>query len=219
MRILTELEKLLRVAEQRTPHESGSVERALRAYKLGLEAMAEDVRSEFAGKNELRLQREMCRFLVERDVRAFGTKFGRSEVDLRADDPLGAAVIETKVLRSAPSERDINRWLTQLGSYLDQEHLAFRGVLVLYNFSPTPIFCPAQTLRFRFLLLTINLCSESPSRRAWNVEIEATTEGPAIVHVHRTGEPNGALSPARSPKKGVASTKPAAPRTKPRKRS
>jgi len=220
VRILTELEKLLRVAEQRAPHESGSVERALRAYKLGLEAMAQDIRREFTSKKELRLQREMCRFLVERDVRAYGTRFGQSEVDLRADDPLGAVVIEAKVLKSALSEKDMNRWLTQLGSYLDQEHLAFRGVLVLYNFSPTPIFCPAETIRFRFLLLAINICSESPSRRTWNVEVEATTEGPAIVHVHRTGEPIGVRSPARpSKKKSVASTKPAAPRTRPRKRS
>jgi hypothetical protein len=86
-------------------------------------------------------------------------------VDVRADDVLGAVVIETKLLKSAPSERDINRWLTQLGSYLDQEHLALRGVLVLYNFSPTAIICPITTIRFRYLVLAINLCPQTPSKR------------------------------------------------------
>lgn len=86
------------MADQRSIIQEGSVERAVRNYKLGLEVMAQDIRAEFVKKSELRLQREMCRFLVERDIRAYGTKFGWSEVDLRADDPLGAVVIETKLL-------------------------------------------------------------------------------------------------------------------------
>jgi len=189
VRILTELSKLLSIADQRSVTQEGSVERILRAYKLGLEVMAQDIREEFVEKGELRLQREMCRFLVERSIRAYGTKFGWSEVDLRADDVLGAVVIETKVLRStAPSERDINRWLTQLGSYLDQEHLALRGVLVLYNFSPTAILCPTTTIRFRYLILSINLCPDSPSKREASIEIAPTTDGSEVIRVHKFGE-------------------------------
>jgi hypothetical protein len=186
---LTELTKLLGIADQRTVSQEGSVERMLRAYKLGLEVMAQDIRDDLVKKDELRLQREMCRFLVERSVRAYGTKFGWSEVDVRADDVLGAVVIETKLLKSAPSERDINRWLTQLGSYLDQEHLAVRGVLILYNFSPTAIICPTTTIRFRYLILAINLCPQSPSKRTASIEIAATTEGPEVIRVHKFGAP------------------------------
>jgi hypothetical protein len=200
-RILTELSKLLGIADQRSVSQEGSVERMLRAYKLGLEVVAQDIHEEFALKNELRLQREMCRFLVERSIRAYGTKFGWSEVDLRADDVLGAVVIETKVLKSAaPSERDINRWLTQLGSYLDQEHLALRGVLVLYNFSPTPIICPTATIRFRYLILSINVCPNSPSNRTASIEIVPTTEGSEIIRVHRFGEPGPKRRPGRKPR-------------------
>jgi len=64
-RMLTELSKLLAVADQRSVTQEGSVERALRAYKLGLEVMAQDIHEEFVTKNELRLRREMLRFLVE----------------------------------------------------------------------------------------------------------------------------------------------------------
>lgn len=187
--MLTELSKLLQIADQRSTSQEGTVERMLRAYKLGLEVVAQDVRDEFRKKDELRLQREMCRFLVERSVRAYGTKFGWSEVDLRADDVLGAVVIETKLLKSnAPSERDINRWLTQLGSYLDQEHLALRGVLVLYNFSPTAIISPIATIRFRYLIVAINLCPLSPSKRTASIEIAATDAGTEIVRVHKFGD-------------------------------
>jgi len=187
-RILVDLATLLRIAEQRAIQQVAPVERALRAYKLGLEVMAQDVRDDLASKDELRLQREMCRFLVERDVRAYGTKFGWSEVDVRADDSLGAVVIEAKLLKKPPSERDINRWLTQLGSYMDQEHLALRGVLVLYNFSDAAILCPVETIRFRFLLLAINLCPASPSKRTASIEVQPTASGEEVIRVHRLGE-------------------------------
>lgn len=82
----------------------------------------------------------------------------------------------------------MNRWLTQLGSYLDQEHLALRGVLVLYNFSPTAIPCPLVTLRHRYLLLAVNICADSPSKRTASIEIEATSAGSQIIRVHKFGE-------------------------------
>jgi hypothetical protein len=206
--MLTELSKLVRIAEQRSATQEGSVERTLRAYKLGLEVVVQDIRDEFIEKDELRLQREMCRFLVENHVSAYGTKFGWSETDLRAEDGFGAIVIETKLLRSgAPSAKDINRWLTQLGSYLDQEHLALRGVLVLYNFSSTPIFCPVSTLRHRYVILVINLCPDTPSKRKASIEIEGTTDGSEVVRVHRLGDPVRAPKAPRSQRSPKAKRK------------
>ena len=163
-RLLTELSRLLRIAEHRSVSQEVSDERTIRAHKLGLEVMAQDLRNDFIKKDERRLQREMCRFLVESHVRAYGTKFDGARPTC-VPKTSRRCRYRDEAFKSAPTERDINRWLTQLGSYLDQEHLALRGVLVLYNFSPTAIICPVATIRLRYLILAINLCPDSPSKR------------------------------------------------------
>jgi hypothetical protein len=187
-RLLDELAKLVRVAEVRRVHLPGTVERVLRAFKLGLEVTAEDHLAELRKRDELYFQRQLLRFLVERDIPAYGTKFGRSEVDVRADDPLGAIVVETKLLKGSLSETTLNRWLTQLGSYMDEAHVALRGSLVIFNFGDAPILCPVMALRFRYLLVAVNLCGPSPSKRKAGIEIEETPAGPGVVRVLRLGK-------------------------------
>ncbi len=116
------------------------MERALRAYKLGLEVMAEEVDPALEGMSKLRLQRHLLKFLVERDIEAFGTKFGYSEADVRAHDHLGALIVEVKVVRDKlPSQKTLNRWLAQVGSYMSQsQQVALRGALVIYELFSIP---------------------------------------------------------------------------------
>jgi hypothetical protein len=165
-RALAELEKLVSIADHRSVEPERPVERALHDYKLGLEIVAPDLLSDRKMRDELRLQRQLLRFLVERGIRSYGTKLGWSETDVRSEDRFGAVVIETKVIRSgSPSAGAITKWLTQLGCYMDQEHAAVRGALVLYNFSGVPIFVPRAAIRYRYLIVAINLCPVSPSKR------------------------------------------------------
>lgn len=187
-RMLNELTKLVRVAEHYRAHVEGAVERTLRAFKLGLEVAAEDLRRDPRMKDELYLQRQLLRFLVEREVPAFGTKFGQSEVDVRAEDPIGAIVIETKVLKRPLSDKALNRWLTQLGSYMDQSHAALRGTLVIFNYGDSPILAPIGAIRFRFLILVVNLCSATASKRVSGIEIEESLVGPDVVRLVRLGD-------------------------------
>lgn len=186
--LLAEVVKLLKIAEREVGTPDSPVERALRAYKLGLEVVAGDIQASHSKLNELRLQRELCRFLVERHIPAYGTQFGWSEVDLRTEDALGAVLIEAKKITKVPSEADINRWLTQLGSYLDQEHRALRGVLAIYNFSPAPILAPATAIRLKYLVIAVNLCPTSPSKRRAAIEIVEGRDG-NVVDVVRIGDP------------------------------
>jgi hypothetical protein len=137
--IFDELVKLVQIAEQKRRQPEGAVERALVAYKLGKEVMGPSAGS----RRELDLQRDLLRFLVERDILAFGTKFGSSETDVRAHDELGALIVEAKVVQTLPSETAVSRWLGQLGQYMDQKHqVALRGALAIYNFSKAPILVP-----------------------------------------------------------------------------
>jgi len=189
-RIFHELRKVLLILEHRHVVVVGRVEEALRAYKFGLEVMAPDVRDEMSTKNELRLQRELVRFLVERNILAYGTKFGWSETDVVAHDDIGAVVIETKVEKSAPSEKDVNHWLSQLGSYMDQRGVGIRGVLAIYNYGASSIVARQVTLRGKFLVIAINLCESSPSKRKTSVVIEpGSDEGDEVVRVFRAGDP------------------------------
>lgn len=188
-RIFDELPKLLQIADLRSRPKEAPLERTLRAYKLSLEVMAQDVGREMSGKREERVQRELCRFLVERGVLAYGTKFGWSETDIRGHDEIGAAIIETKLVKRIPSTGDINRWLTQLGSYMDQEQgpKAIRGVIVLFNFTPASMIAPESPLRAKYSIVAINLCPDSPSKRRASVEI-VPAAAPGIVEVLRIGE-------------------------------
>lgn len=183
---LSELTTLVRIADQQQAHVMTPVETALRAFKLGLEVMDQDIFDEYSKKSELRLQRELCRFLLERNISTFGTKFGRSESDLRAEQQIRSVVIEVKLLKRPPAERDFNRWLTQLGTYMDQELISLSGALVVFNLTDTPLLMPAGILQGRYHLIAVNLCKMSASRRGSSVEVIPATDG-SVVHVQRLG--------------------------------
>jgi hypothetical protein len=196
-----ELVKLLQIADVRAPTREGTLERALRGYKLGLEVMAQDdLVKVMRGHREERLQRELCRFLVERGIIAYGTKFGWSESDVLGHDELGAALIETKILKRLPSAGDVNRWLTQLATYMNQEQgpSASRGVLVLYNFTASSILTPPAPLVGRYDVIAVNLCPDPPSKRKASVEIAPATTGDDMVKVLRLGEPARAAKKKKS---------------------
>jgi hypothetical protein len=165
---------------------------ALWAYKLGLEVMMPHSRSDMLGagggksKGELRLQRELCRFLVERGVHAFGKRFGPAEVDLLAFDPLSALVIETKIAKTPPNEAAFRRWLSQLLSYMDQEPLKNAGALVVYNMGHVPIITRgtrgrALLLKERLYVIPINLCGPTASAREDAIEVLESQEPRDLV--------------------------------------
>jgi hypothetical protein len=191
--LLHELEQLTRLSEDIGAGPS-PLERILRAFKLGLEVAAKGVHLELRDKKELDLQRILCRFLVEREIRAFGTKFGWSEADLQAEDVFGALVIEAKVARAAPSTRTITSWLSQLKSYMDQAPLKHRGALVVFNFSAV---APPRFLHSRLLILPINLCTISPSGRTECIDIDEGRDGDALFRVQRISSTERAESKER----------------------
>ena len=138
----------------------------LHAFKLGMEVCSAQELKELPKEPEVELQRLLLRFLVERNVAAVGTKFARSETDLRVDDAFGAIVIEAKKLRTLPSEKKMKAWLSQLGSYMDQAPIRNMGVLLFFNFSNGSIIVPSEA-RFgndRYHVVAINLCPDSPSK-------------------------------------------------------
>ncbi|MCK6536075.1 MAG: hypothetical protein L6Q84_24160 [Polyangiaceae bacterium] len=204
-RALEEMAKLLQIAAQRRGRPEGAVERTLRAYKLGLEVVGDSVRADMLSKGELALQRDLCRFLVERDIPAFGTKFGSSEVDLLVEDDLGPLVVEVKKLQKLPTEGRLGDWLTQLGSYMDQQHSAVRGALVLFNFADGPVLAPVVPVVFRYLIVSINLCGVTPSRRQSHVEIRPSASSPGFELIS-IGQPSAARPTSRR-RQTAASTK------------
>ena len=204
-RALEEMAKLVQIAAQRRIRPEGAVERALRAYKLGLEVVGDSVRADMLSKGELALQRDLCRFLVERDIPAFGTKFGSSEVDLLVEDDLGPLVVEVKKLQKLPTERRLGDWLTQLGSYMDQQHSAVRAALVFFNFADGPVMAPVVPVVFRYLIVSINLCGVTPSRRRSDVEIRPSASSPGFELIS-IGQPSVARPTSRR-RRPAASTK------------
>ncbi len=150
------------------------MERALTQYKLGAEVMAPDNIKALSRKHELRLQKELCRFLLERGIFTVGTKFGRSETDLLANLPDEGYIIEAKVYKNTArvSEKTIKSDLVQLQSYMDQNPTRTRGILVIYNFSSTLISAPRQWVAGRFWFLPINLQQKPPSGRNRSLVVE-----------------------------------------------
>lgn len=171
--IIYELKKIIRAVDSFLTYES-PVERALTQYKLGAEVMAPDNIKALSRKHELRLQKELCRFLLERGIFTVGTKFGRSETDLLANLPDEGYIIEAKVYKNTArvSEKTIKSDLVQLQSYMDQNPTRTRGILVIYNFSSTLISAPRQWVAGRFWFLPINLQQKPPSGRNRSLVVE-----------------------------------------------
>jgi hypothetical protein len=179
--------------------EPSAVADALWAYKLGLEVMLPGIHAEYKGKDELPLQRELCRFLVERGIHAYGKSFGSSEIDLRAEDALGTLIIETKVREEPPPDSELRSWLSQLLSYMDQEPVNTRGALVLYNTSKLLITTARRMLfvKQRVYLIPINLVEASPSERRDAIEVVESKDPALLIELRRpisrpgTGRSNG----------------------------
>lgn len=198
--ILDELRQVVRVAGHLSGADS-AVTRALRAYKLGREVMGPSGDGLSAKTPELRLQQHLCRFLVEREIPAMGTKFGRSEADVRSEDSWGVHVVEVKRFDVAPSEKSIQAWAVQLLSYMDHEPMRRFGVLALFNFSDVPIFAPGSFFRGRLCVLPINLCARSPSQRKGSLLVEEPLTDQELFRVLRIGlGGSGARAPRRTRK-------------------
>ena len=181
--VVYELRKVTRATNAFSTYES-PIERALVQYKLGTEVMAPDNIGDMKGKGELKLQKELCRFLLERGVFTVGTKFGRSELDLLAELPDEGYVIEAKVYKEGRriTERTIKSNLVQLQSYLDQSPTRRRGILLIYNFSSTLISAPRHWIGGRFWFLPINLQQTPPSSRNRSLMIEPG-DGEEVIRV------------------------------------
>jgi hypothetical protein len=181
--LISELEKLVHLAARMSA--SYPVEDALRAYCAGLEVVGSESRELLLDRHEKWLQRDVCRFLVERGHRAVGTSFGGSEVDLRAEDTVGAILIEAKKNKPLATEAKIRQWFTQLQEYMSKEVLRNRGVLLIYNFHATPIFAPRGYLHGRYLVLVVNLCPDTAHGLYESVLIEESTDDGVFINVRR----------------------------------
>lgn len=163
--LLTWLRRLLDYSEAYVDWASPE-EAALRAYKAGTEVQWEptkkhgDLDPEW---HEERFQRHAIRFLVERGVEAFGTKFGSSQPDIRVDAE-DLLLVEVKVYKKKPSGVQIRKNLGQLLQYMDQQAPGVRGVLVVYNFSCVPLLAPKEWIGNQYLILALNLCDRPPSK-------------------------------------------------------
>jgi hypothetical protein len=175
--VFFELRKIARIVDSVVTYES-SVERALRQYKLGLEVMTPEILKSFDGKGELLLQKELCRFLLERNIFAVGTKFGRSETDLMTEEIGERYILETKLFRPQVSLRPaaIKHALVQLQTYLDQSPSTSRGILVIFNLTTSLLTAARKWIRGRYWILPINLQIEPPSGRKRSLAIEPSED-------------------------------------------
>jgi hypothetical protein len=172
--ILFELRTVVRILDSLVRYNS-PIERALNQYKLGLEVMTPEIHVEMTKKGELLLQKELCKFLVERNIFAVGTKFGRSETDLFAEHGGEEYTIEAKVFRAkgSLSQSALKRAVVQLQSYLDQRPSTPRGIHVIYNLTDDLLTASRTWIQGRYWILPINLQVLSPSRRKKSFVIES----------------------------------------------
>jgi hypothetical protein len=168
--LLLQLRKVLSYSEILGKSVSG-VEELLWAHKLGLEVCLPDSRDEVRG-NEESIQRHLCRFLVERGIQAFGTKFGQSQIDLLLQRGGEQYVVETKKYKRRVTGKQIKKDLVQLQMYMTQKFAAPRGVLLIYNLTDTVICPPSKWIKGRFYILAINLGIRTPSNKERSIHIE-----------------------------------------------
>lgn len=145
------------------------IERVLRAYKLSLELFASEVNKEISTyktrEKEIRLQKEICRVLLQKDIYSYGVLFGNSEIDLLTKSTYGEIfVIETKLFKSNPNANIIKKNLSQLLSYMAQ-HSQSKGILFIYNLSDRVIVTPETWIKGRIAIIAVNLGKKTPSQR------------------------------------------------------
>jgi hypothetical protein len=138
---------------------------ALFQYKAGVELFAPKIASAMS-KDELILQKELCKFLLERGIFSVGTKFGQHETDLVANVRDDFIVIEAKVIKTAPNPTKLAQNLMQLLRY-DDLNPAFRGsraVLIVYNFTDVPIMTTHELVAGRAWIVAVNAKAGPPSK-------------------------------------------------------
>lgn len=138
---------------------------ALFQYKAGIELYAPKIASTMP-KDELTLQKDLCKFLLERGIFSVGTKFGQNETDLVANVRDDYIVIEAKVIKTAPNPTKLAQNLMQLLRY-DDLNPAFRGsraVLIIYNFTDVPIMATHDLVGGRAWVVAVNAKAGPPSK-------------------------------------------------------
>ena len=125
-----------------------------------------------AKKIETEFTKSVCKFLLERGIHACGTSFGRNNTDLVHRVETGEVfVIETKLYDKTPTDSTIKNNISQLITYMDDVSKS-RGVLLMFNRSKHTFVCENEwVFDGRVLLLAVNLCPSSPSKRASIVRI------------------------------------------------
>jgi hypothetical protein len=199
--LLFELRTIVRILESLVRYNE-PIERALNQYKLGLEVMAPENRTEIREKGELRLQKELCKFLLERNIFTVGTKFGRSETDLFAEQGGEEYTIEAKVFQKTGSlsQSNLRHAVVQLQNYLDQRPTTPRGILVIYNLTNDLLTAARAWIQGRYWILPINLQPLSPSRRKRSFDIKPG-QGDNLIDVMVMEDPSGGKPRVGSNKK------------------
>jgi len=199
-----ELRKFIQVAEFMISKEV-PLEAVLRQLKLGQEVVAQDISREYAKRPELRLQRDIARFLIERGIYAVGTKFGRSETDFVIGEHADHYVIEVKKYArgAAVTDRTVKSALVQLQSYMDQPPTHPLGILLVVNFTDSLLIAPPTWIRGRYKILVINLQPEPPSGRRKSLSVEEGS-GAQTIDVHVI---DGSTSESRRKRGGNARTR------------
>lgn len=179
--ILCELRRLLSIVNYYITRQT-NLEKALFQYKLGYEIYSYDNYRKFMRRNrpnELSLQKELCKFLLERDIYSYGKKFGSSERDLIVQQPKKIFIIETKIYKTGSLNtlgKRIKGDFVQLGGYLDQELDSALGILVIYNLTGVLIEVPRIWIKNRFWVLPINISRLTPSKKKQSIRIEESRD-------------------------------------------
>ena len=173
--LISKMKRLLNyVTELRTSFSNEA--QALWHYKLGQEAIAPTRTASIKEGKETDLQKELCKFLLERNIYAYGKMFGRGSIDLYIKSDGGDdLIIETKIYKKSISEKLLKTHITQLKSYMDQ-HSQPRGVLTIYNCTNDVIISPKSWLGGRIWILAINIGDSTPSKRKRSLEIKFTND-------------------------------------------
>ena len=180
--------------------------RTLLKYKLGLEVQLPESRKAIDARKdgglEILLQKELSKYLLDHDIYAIGTRFGRSEIDLLVNENQVNTVIETKVYRENPTSDSIKSNISQLQTYMSQQQIAARGILAIYNLSGRTILAERRWMGGIFWILPINLQQESPSKikSCLNITQGANGELLDIRTNNMTGKGNSS-SPGNATKK------------------
>jgi hypothetical protein len=176
----------------------------LQRYKWGLEVMVPHLNKVYRKQDELYLQKDLARFALERGHFVVGTRFGHAESDLVSWQKQALHVVEVKLFRRSMSPAQVRRAFVQLRNYMDKHPTTPKGILVLYNFSDTLIYTPDNWFSHgRFLALSINLPTGSPSKQSKALEIREGDDQ-ELIRVDHVVKP---------PKKKIKTTKAKGKRT------